>query len=145
MNITNEETGFEFTQTFEPQKNNRFMIKFNPPFEIESFAVHKMSELKTASIHNDGKVYWEDLTLSLFETTDKPTSGKIYKGLVANRANNENVISFRILELNIVGSTIQTWEVEASIKSIKFGRYDWSDDSTRTIEMILNHVKARVL
>jgi hypothetical protein len=123
---------------FEPQKNNRFLIEFNSPFNIPSYTVHKMSELNLHTIDGDGFMYWGDLKLSLYEAEQNLTSIIIYKGIKENKTNR---ISFKLKELNIVGDVIQTWEMKAKICNISFGERDWSNEDVRKIEIHLMDVE----
>jgi len=123
---------------FEPQKNNRFLIEFNSPFNILSYVVHKMSELNLHTIDGYGFMYWGDLKLSLYEAEHDLTSTIIYKGIKENKTNR---ISFKLKELNIVGDVIQTWEMKAKISNISFGERDWSNEDIRKIEMQLVDVE----
>lgn len=125
-------------EPFEPQKNNRFLIEFNSPFNIPSYVVHKMSELNLHTIDGDGFMYWGDLKLSLYEAEHNLTSSIIYKGIKENKTNR---ISFKLKELNIVGDIIQTWEIKAKINNISFGERDWSNVYTRNIEMHLMDIE----
>jgi hypothetical protein len=119
---------------FEPQKNNRFLIEFNSPFDIPSYTVHKMSELNAHTIDSSGQMYWGDLTLSLHEIEQNPVSTTIYKAIKENKTNK---ISFKLMELNVIGDVIQTWEISAKINTISFGERDWSNDETRKVEIHL--------
>ena len=122
------------TFTFEPQKNNRFLIEFNSPFDIPSCTVHKMSELNAHTIDSYGQMYWGDLILSLREIEQNPVSTTIYKAIKKNKTNK---ISFKLMELNVIGDVIQTWEISAKINTISFGERDWSNDETRKVEIHL--------
>jgi len=123
---------------FEPQKNNRFLIEFNSPFNIPSYVVHKISELNLHTIDGYGFMYWGDLKLSLYEAEHDLTSTIIYNGIKENKTNR---ISFKLKELNIVGDVIQTWEMKAKISNISFGERDWSNEDIRKIEMQLVDVE----
>lgn len=122
------------TFTFEPQKNNRFLIEFNSPFDIPSYTVHKISELNANTIDKDGQMYWCALKLSLHEVEQNPVSTTIYKAIKENKTNK---ISFKLMELNVIGDIIQTWEISAKIKTISFGERDWSNNETRKVEIHL--------
>jgi hypothetical protein len=127
-------------KAFEPQKNNRFLIEFNSPFNIPSYAVHKMSELNLHTIDSDGQMYWGDLMLSLYEAEQNLTSTIIYKAIKESKSRN---ISFKLMELNVIGDIIQTWEISAKINNISFGERGWSNDEVRKIEMHLWDVNVK--
>ena len=129
---------------FEPQKVNRFLIEFNSPFVIPTYAVHKMSELKAIHVFGDGWVNWGDLTIEMYETSEIPIASIICKGLAENKSKQTNTISFQLLELNVVGDIIQRWEINAKIKDIAFGKYDWLNDELKMIEMNLKDVVADI-
>ena len=75
---------------FEPQKVNRFLIEFNSPFVIPTYAVHKMSELKVVCVYDDGWVNWGDLTIEMYETSEIPIASIICKGLAENKSKQIN-------------------------------------------------------
>lgn len=68
----------------------------------------------------------------------------ICKGLAENKSKQTNTISFQLLELNVVGDIIQRWEINAKIKDIAFGKYDWLNDELKMIEMNLKDVAADI-
>ena len=68
---------------FEPQKVNRFLIEFNSPFVIPTYAVHKMSELKVVCVYDDGWVNWGDLTIEMYETSEIPIASRSEPNLSA--------------------------------------------------------------
>jgi hypothetical protein len=131
-------------KSFEPQKVNRFLIEFNSPFDIPTYAVHKMSELKAIHVFGDGWVNWGDLTIEMYETSEIPIASIICKGLAENKSKKTNTISFQLLELNVMGDVIQSWGISAKIKDITFGKYDWSNDGLKMIEMNLKEVVADI-
>ena len=129
---------------FEPQKVNRFLIEFNSPFVIPTYAVHKMSELKVVCVYDDVWVNWGDLTIEMYETSEIPIDSIICKWLAENKSKQINTISFQLLELNVMGDIIQRWEINAKIKDITFGKYDWLNDELKMIEMNLKDVVADI-
>jgi len=125
---------------FEPQKVNRFLIEFNSPFDIPTYVIHKMSELRAKQIDGEGNIFWDELTFTLFDVEQFPVASIIYNGITETKSNR---VSFELIELNIVGETIQTWKINAKLKNISFGERDWSNDENRKIEINLWDVNVK--
>ena len=125
---------------FEPQKVNRFLIEFNSPFDIPTYVIHKMSELRAKQIDGEGNIFWDELTFTLFDVEQFPVASIIYNGITETKSNR---VSFELIELNVVGETIQTWKINAKLKNISFGERDWSNDENRKIEINLWDVNVK--
>jgi hypothetical protein len=125
---------------FEPQKVNRFLIEFNSPFNIPTYVIHKMSELRAKQIDGEGNIFWDELTFTLFDVEQFPVASIIYNGITETKSNR---VSFELIELNVVGETIQTWKINAKLKNISFGERDWSNDENRKIEINLWDVNVK--
>lgn len=125
---------------FEPQKVNRFLIEFNSPFDIPTYVIHKMSELRAKQIDGEGNIFWDELTFTLFDVEQFPVASIIYNGITETKSNR---VSFELIELNILGETIQTWKINAKLKNISFGERDWSNDENRKIEINLWDVNVK--
>jgi len=125
---------------FEPQKVNRFLIEFNSPFNIPTYVIHKMSELRAKQIDGEGNIFWDELTFTLFDVEQFPVASIIYNGITETKSNR---VSFELIELNILGETIQTWKINAKLKNISFGERDWSNDENRKIEINLWDVNVK--
>jgi hypothetical protein len=125
---------------FEPQKINRFLIEFNSPFNIPTYVIHKMSELRAKQIDGEGNIFWDELTFTLFDVEQFPVASIIYKGITETKSNR---VSLELIELNIVGETIQTWKINAKLKNISFGERDWSNYENRKIEINLWDVNVK--
>jgi hypothetical protein len=125
---------------FEPGKVNRFLIEFDSPFDIPTYVVHKMSELRASQIDGEGNIFWDELTFPLLDVEQFPVASIIYKAIKENKSNR---VSFELIELNVVGETIQTWKIDAKLKNISFGERDWSNDENRKIEINLWDVNVK--
>jgi len=125
---------------FEPQKVNRFLIEFNSPFDIPTYVIHKMSELRAKQIDGEGNIFWDELTFTLFDVEQFPVASIIYNGITETKSNR---VSFELIELNIIGETIQIWKINAKLKNISFGERDWSNDENRKIEINLWDVNVK--
>ena len=125
---------------FEPQKVNRFLIEFNSPFNIPTYVIHKMSELRAKQIDGEGNIFWDELTFTLFDVEQFSVASIIYNGITETKSNR---VSFELIELNVIGETIQTWKINAKLKNISFGERDWSNDENTKIEINLWDVNVK--
>jgi hypothetical protein len=99
-----------------------------------------MSELRAKQIDGEGNIFWDELTFTLFDVEQFPVASIIYNGITETKSNR---VSFELIELNVIGETIQTWKINAKLKNISFGERDWSNDENRKIEINLWDVNVK--
>ena len=122
------------SEAYEPKMNNRFMIEFQPPFDIKSYVVHGTQ--RPVYIFHDNEIQYERMHFRLFDPIAPSATREIMEGIRTNHdAKNNQEIKFRLKMLGPVGDVIEEWDIKGNLTFIDFGKLSWDDERSTVIEM----------
>jgi len=130
-----ENINLEF-KTFEPKKENRFIINIGEPFNIPEYVIKATSR---PSIKTTNAGYrWEKMIFEMYDLISPSTSQAIMNGLEKLKKQDCQDITITINLVDPVGTSIEKWKVIGNIDLIDFGRLDFNSDEQLTIKLYFN-------
>lgn len=130
-----ENINLEF-KTFEPKKENRFIINIGEPFNIPEYVIKATSR---PSIKTTNAGYrWEKMIFEMYDPISPSTSQAIMNGLEKLKKQDCQDITITINLVDPVGTSIEKWKVIGNIDLIDFGRLDFNSDEQLTIKLYFN-------
>jgi hypothetical protein len=120
--------------SYEPKKNNSFIVEFPTEFDIPSFAVNRITNPK----HINGE--WADIHIVFCDPIYPSTTLGLYKLIKYN----QNFI-IKIKSLDPIGTNVETWIITVgNTFKIDFGNLDYSNDELQTIKMDLTPINCQL-
>lgn len=121
--------GFEKVD-FEPVVQNRFIVK------TDDIPSHLIKSVVMPFYHNsDIGPEWSILKLYIYN----PVNVQLEKSLVKVLKKKKMVL--QVLYLSPIGEVITTWNIDADVDSIDFGKFDWSNTGDPNIISVCLDVK----
>ena len=116
----------------EPKITNRYIIRFPDNFDIN---IYMCKSISRPSFHiNQGSILYNDIVLNLYDPINPSTSQKIFSIVNDNTITN---FDFIIEILDPVGVTIEKWTINGFIRSVDFGKLDYSLKDLLNITMTI--------
>jgi len=130
-----ELTSEEFIKLVEPKQQQRFLVKFPKPFDINQFVIHEASRPK----YNFLEDTWGDITFRMMDPICPSTSQAVMDGLKILKEDDEfkdECIIITIEMLDPLGMSIEQWNVKGKIKTVDFGKLTYKESDMATIEIV---------
>ncbi len=118
-------------EDFHAKVNDRFIVRFEKPFDIPSYVCKGITRPSFSIDENNVKSY-DVMLLKFYDPIEKPTTEKIMRTL--DKTNN---IDFDLEMLDPVGDVVEKWVITGKVIHVDFGELDWQNAEPVEIEMVV--------
>jgi TFIIF-interacting CTD phosphatase-like protein len=124
-------------KSYEPKRENLFLVKFPEEFKINSWVVQKVNRPKYA----DGK--WENIEITFVDPIAESTTKRLFDLIEIIEKRKINNVSplfiFNILTCDSTGIVVEDWEISVSdVILIDFDNHDYSSDKLLKPRMVVD-------
>jgi hypothetical protein len=119
--------------TFEPKKENRFIVKFGKPFFIPEYVINQTARPSFKKTNSGMK--WDNMVFTMYDPITPSTSQSLMDGLRVLRTHDSQIIDVVIQIMDPVGTIVEEWKVTGEINSIDFGKLYWKSDEALMINV----------
>jgi len=122
--------------SFEPLRQNRFLITFPPELNIPSYLV---KDVTTPSIKVSNSVHscCEDIIVTFYDSVDYLTQKRLYDIITNPKSNNSHNNKFTIEMIDSIGDVVYKWNVYGFISGVENTLLDYHIESSIVLKLTI--------
>jgi hypothetical protein len=129
--------------SYEPKRNNRFIVEFPEEFNITTFTVQKVSHIK----FEYGS--WNDIKITFVDPISLSSSRGLLKIIdfinTTPQKKDNALFKIKIKLLEATGKEIECWNIIVKeVLSIDLGGFDYSDDGLKQPKILLRPLSCSI-
>jgi hypothetical protein len=127
--------------SFEPLRQNRFLMTFPPEFNIPEYFVKNVTRPSCNFESNTrfglSNWTWDDITVTFYDPVHPSIQERLYNIITNTNLNTRNNYEFKIEMLDPTGIVVSSWVVLGFINRIDNGLLDYGNDSLTETKMVI--------
>ena len=117
--------------SFEPMRQNRFIVEFSEELNIVPYVVKSINGLR----YVDGQ--WQNIEIEFYSEVENDLNRTLFNLIDSADLVNNISINFKIGQLDPTGILVDSWHIRGYITSVDWGRLDYGSNELSSVKVVI--------